>query len=86
MVLEMLARHSVGKRLGGSNPSYGVGGRVKRIGKSRMVHTHEIIGLTPMSAISEFCCSQNENFCCYVALLKLIFQYKKQRHAIIAQW
>lgn len=58
---------------------------MKRIGKSRMVHTHEIIGLTPMSAISEFCCSQNENFCCYVALLKLIFQYKKQRHAIIAQ-
>ena len=50
---------------------------MKRIGKSRMVHTHEIIGLTPMSAISEFCCSQNENFCCYVALLKLIFQYKK---------
>ena len=23
MVFEMLARHSVGKRLGGSNPSYG---------------------------------------------------------------
>ncbi len=43
---------------------------MKRISKSRMAHSYEIIGSTPMSAISEFCCSQNKNFCCYVALLQ----------------
>ena len=50
-----------------------------------MAHTHKITGSTPVTAISEFCCSQNENFCCYVALLELIFQSKNSNIAIIAQ-